>query len=405
MVAVYLVLKSITCLLSILGASMIITSILRSKKNRENIQQRILAGMSVCDLVCAITHLTGPLWFPGNDKTPGLGNDMSCSVLGFVVILVQFATVLYNDSLALYYFLVIRMKICPDSKRMKRIEKYWLHSIPLAWAFLIATSAAVANGIDTWPGWSNTCGIYLSNSDNDNSANNNNNNDRDQNMGNLLYMSAILTGFFALLFNVVCLVMVYCHVRQVEKSSSQWLNNNNNSNSSSSRLTKTRLVAKQCLLYFMIIFLPWIGIAVHSLLYVTNGGVTVEWLDILKAVLAPSAGFLNGIVYFRMRYGKLRNEYPNLSRSSLVFGIVSDKLLPAAACCCCGEHSFAFEIGRKSTNEDGKDLEPSLSDDDNNDCCESNEMQMLEATAELSTTRMNDDDDDEEENVKPTVDD
>lgn len=315
---------------------MIITSVLRSKQNRGNVQQRIIAGMSVCDLVCALVQLTGPLWFPGNDKTPGLGNDISCSIGGFILVTVQFATILYNDSLALYYLLIIKFN-CSE-RRLKFLEKWFFHSIPIVWGFIISILAAATHGLNVWPGWSSSCGVKY---------------DKDEeNSYNALYITCILTGLIALLFNITCLIMVYVHVRREEKKLKQFRMHER-------RATNTRLVAKQCLLYFMVIFLPWIFMAIFTVLYVNN--IHVEWLDFLKAIFVPTAGFLNGIVYFRLRYGKLRKQYANASQSQIVLVIIGDKLFP-----CCSSETLSVH-SRSKYDDDGMDLEPSLFSDDDDE--------------------------------------
>lgn len=337
---------------------MIIASVLRSKQNRENMQQRIIAGMSVCDLTCALVHLVAPLWFPGNDKTPGLGNGTFCTVGGFILITVQFASILYNDILALYYLLIIKFN-CSE-RRLKFLEQWFFHSFPILWSFALSVSAAATHGINVWPGWSSACGIKYD----------------DETEYKIPYTASIFTATSSLVFIVVCLIMIYIHVRRVEQKSKQWRLQRDHSRSN--LVTKTKLVAKQCLLYFMVIFVPWIFMAIFTFFSVNN--IYVEWIDFLKTLLVPSAGFMNGIVYFRLRYCKLRKQHANASRNQIIMGIISDKLFP----CFCDSEAFPST----HIDDDAMDLEPCLilGDDDDEASEESITPSQLEANASSSTS-------------------
>ena len=327
---------------------MIIASVVRFRKNRENVQQRILAAMSVCDLIFAFMMLTGSLWFLRNPTVPAIGNETSCDFQGFINIVMIIATLLYNDALALYYLLVVKFNWTPSS--LKKIEK-WLHIAPFTVGFTYATAAAALDGIDSYRSWSSGCFI----------THNTNLRDDHPNVRAVqqLFLGYLFIVCFAIIFSLCCLLMVYFHVRATEAKSSRW------GHLGRSRMIRTKLVAKQCLLFFLVIALPWTFFMVYGIL--STVGIYQEWMDMLEDFFVPLGGILNGLVYFRLRFGRLRREYPNTPRRKIVFGIIRDKIFP----CCCTNFTYEGAVIRDSIKvsffsvieDDGKDLEPTLEDE------------------------------------------
>ena len=134
---------------------MVIASVAKSRKNRGNIQQRIVGAMSCVDFIAAVTWFLTPLFIPTYFKDRGiplaLGNETTCDVQGFII---QFATAsfLYSASLSVYYVLIIKYQWKTD--RMKKLEKY-LHICPLGWSLITATISLSLGifGDATWDCW------------------------------------------------------------------------------------------------------------------------------------------------------------------------------------------------------------------------------------------------------------
>jgi hypothetical protein len=125
-----------TAIASVVGSSLIIRDIILLRKNRSDeisTRHRLLAGMSVCDI------LSSSAWFltswPVPEDTPfglwNVGNQQTCTAQGFFTHL-AIGTVIYNACLALYYLLVIRYG-WKNKYIAKRIEP-WMHFIAVGFA-------------------------------------------------------------------------------------------------------------------------------------------------------------------------------------------------------------------------------------------------------------------------------
>jgi len=123
-----LVTQKFTSGLSIIGSSMIILQVWRNKKNRQDIQQRIIMARSIIDLITSITWFSTNFFMPKNYGHYFYGNERTCVVQGFIV---QFSIsgILYNSILSFYYLLVIKYGWCDIE--LKKIEP-WMHAFPLS---------------------------------------------------------------------------------------------------------------------------------------------------------------------------------------------------------------------------------------------------------------------------------
>uniref|UniRef100_A0A7S4T116 G-protein coupled receptors family 1 profile domain-containing protein n=1 Tax=Ditylum brightwellii TaxID=49249 RepID=A0A7S4T116_9STRA len=179
-------------------------------------------------------------------------------------------------------------------------------------------------------------------------------------MGSSYWTFFVSSMLITILLSIVCLVMIYVHVRKTEKRSTSWTDsrrstcrNSRRSSMIQSTLIRTKLVAKQCLLFFVVLTFPW----TFHIINVVSIYIFDHWIPevhIIGYCLVPSSGFLNCLVYFRMRYFRLRIEHPDTSKKRIIFGIVRDNLFP----CWCKDFTF-----QSRSSEDGKDLEPALNGD------------------------------------------
>jgi MFS family permease len=125
-----------TAIASVVGSSLIIRDVIQIRKNRSDdlsTRHRILAGMSVCDI------LSSSAWFLTSWPVPedfastvwNVGNKQTCSAQGFFIQL-GIGTVIYNACLALYYLLVIRYGR-KNEYITKRVEP-WMHIVAVGFA-------------------------------------------------------------------------------------------------------------------------------------------------------------------------------------------------------------------------------------------------------------------------------
>lgn len=112
--------------LSLIGSSAILYKIFRNlrKHNYTTPYERIILGLSCCDVISSLTYAIGPFLLPSDtSKRPwALGNDSTCTYLGFFNQLACFWAVWYNCLLSFYYLLTVRFGV---KKKVFR-EKYEL---------------------------------------------------------------------------------------------------------------------------------------------------------------------------------------------------------------------------------------------------------------------------------------
>lgn len=116
-------------LLSFVGSLMIISQVSRSNINRSTPQQRLILLISVCDIVLGICWIFNPLLMY-NSGVPywARGNQVTCSVQGFMIQLSILTGALYQASLQLQYLLGI---------------KYGWTQRQLKWGFLLPVTSTL----------------------------------------------------------------------------------------------------------------------------------------------------------------------------------------------------------------------------------------------------------------------
>ncbi|GFH54812.1 hypothetical protein CTEN210_11288 [Chaetoceros tenuissimus] len=307
---------------------MIISSVYRSFNNRRSMQQIILALMSIADFTLAFCRLTGFLWVPPHEAaTAGyFGNQTSCIIQGFILEVAFSASVGYNLALALYYLLVVKHSWKP--KRLDTI-KYWLYVLPVCNGFVWAILGVSLNLIHGPQGKyvEDICYVHQDRYADEKDKKTFNN-------ATIVWVCFATMYFVAIVCNIVCIIIVYRHVKRTERSSRRYSINVNNATS------RTKLVATQFKLFAAVFLAPGILFVGSSMLY--HLGVPVpRWYETIGFTFAFSAGFLNALVYFRVRFKKLRSSNPNSSKLSIVMDIICDTLFP----CCIRKEQNKDNIG------------------------------------------------------------
>ncbi|GFH44737.1 hypothetical protein CTEN210_01211 [Chaetoceros tenuissimus] len=340
------------CILSSLGAIMIILSVFRSKTNSKNVQQKLMGFMSVSDFLLPFLRLTGFLWIPSDHGLTYLGNDITCTIQGFLITTTFATTVGYNGCLAIYYLLIIKYNWKP--RRMAGIEK-WLYFAPplngLFWG-LLAVAFNVVNAPENYYA-ANFCSVKydldFSKSDGpDDSAH------KFQNR-----VITVLWPLFAIMYlsiillNIICIVTIYKHVKKTEMKSMRWKSAN------ATQLVKTAEVATQFRYFAMVFFIPGTIFVIVNLANIVRGGKLIPgpYLS-FTTLLVCSAGFLNSLVYFRLRYQRMRKESPSTGGFATVWKIIQDVLFPCCKPCCV----------KKNLGEDASLTDHEVSDDGHKDC-------------------------------------
>jgi len=101
--------------LSLIGSCAILHKIFRQirRDNYTTPYERIILGLSCCDVLSSLTYAIGPFLLPSDtSKRPwALGNDSTCTFLGFFNQLACFWAVWYNCLLSFYYLLTVRFGV------------------------------------------------------------------------------------------------------------------------------------------------------------------------------------------------------------------------------------------------------------------------------------------------------
>jgi hypothetical protein len=208
-----------TPIASVVGSSLIIRDIILLRQNRSDglsARYRILAGMSICDI------LSSSAWFltswPVPKDTPfglwNVGNKQTCSTQGFFIQL-AIGTVTYNACLALYYLLVIRY-----GWRNEYIAKHvepWMHFVAVGFAL---SSGVAGLALDLFNPFGYICTLSACNQSFENKGHANctrRDNAR-------VYLVALWLGPVCciIVFIAVSLLLVYSKIRTIERSSSRF---------------------------------------------------------------------------------------------------------------------------------------------------------------------------------------
>jgi heme A synthase len=152
--------KTVSCTLSIIGATFIIQHVLRSKKRRQRVLTRLILVMSVMDFIFALTFALGAMVIPTDaaDELPfptpmARGTWATCEAAGFLVAGSSHASILYNASLSLFYLLTIRYgwSEWKLKNHANAVVEPCLHAIPLIIGWGIAIPGLPLNLYNPFP--------------------------------------------------------------------------------------------------------------------------------------------------------------------------------------------------------------------------------------------------------------
>lgn len=119
-----------TGVLSTIGSSLIVLSVLRDVKKRSRIHNRLVAGMSLADICISFGTCLSTWPIPEDSGAMfAVGTEQTCIVQGFVIQM-GIATTLYNAVLSIYYLLLLFLGY--NESQVRRIEPF-MHLFPWAW--------------------------------------------------------------------------------------------------------------------------------------------------------------------------------------------------------------------------------------------------------------------------------
>ena len=102
-----------TAALSLTGSTLIVLDVLGHKRKDRGVFQRLMLGMSLCEMMNSFSMLMATLPVPRDlDGVWGaVGNDATCVAQGFVMQLGGSACFVYNATLTLYFLLVVKYRL------------------------------------------------------------------------------------------------------------------------------------------------------------------------------------------------------------------------------------------------------------------------------------------------------
>lgn len=324
-------LPPLTGLVSIAGSLLILITLSRDKKSRDNLSPtfcRIMMGLSVMDIVFSASCVLGPWLLP-------------CHVHGFVATYVLGA-MSYAAFLALYHCLAVVFEF-QESFIAKRIEPV-MHVL----AICLPTQTAIAGvalglveELDILPG---QCWIVEPSVQEDHHHDEDNNNNDDEDLHpyvHVAFYSLVLWIFVTSTIVLICMILIFYTVRKNELA----LRRRYYAGSGRTADT-TRRVGWTALRYvavFVVTYLPVMLILYAEEPQTADSRNFYFWRMILTCLTLPSQGFWNAVIFFYNRWDLVTQ--PGRALSWLGW-------LNTPACCCCPSwKGFVFFSKSKSQGD------------------------------------------------------
>ena len=295
-------LMAISGMLSTLGSSTIVYKVVKNFR-KATPYDRLLFGLSSCDIVASLTYALSPFLLPKgtSHRVWAIGNVSTCSMLGFLTTF-AFSAVWYNCMLSFYYLLTVRFGVKRDVFA-KRYE-IWMHILSLAFNIASSSYGAIVDmygelelNLGCWISYypkgcqeTDTCvGSYY---------------------GWAFAGLPIIFTMFAIPINNL---IIYCHVRRMLNKAST---DDDQEERHLRHQAQIREVSSQGFLYvgtFFLCMLPAVIVRVleaEPVLLSAEDEPQFFWLLALNNFLLPFQGFLNMFVYTRPNYIRVRGANP-----------------------------------------------------------------------------------------------
>ncbi len=308
------VLYVISSTLSIMGSSTIIYKVM-SDRLQATSYDRLLLGLSFCDLLASIGFALSPFLLPKETsiRVWAIGSESTCTLLGFFTQL-GFSSVLYNGFLSYYYLFTIRYGV----KRHVFARRYepWFHAFTFFFSFITSTVGAsmgfyseVQLGMGCW------VNDYPEGCTSENCISE-----------EIAWFYGSSPVIFALVSLIVNNILVYRHVRKVFHTTDAV-----QTERSIRQKIQKREVATQGLFYvatFFFCFWSAICVRVMEAFSETVDERDIYWILVFMSATLPLQGFLNVFVYTRPNYKRVRAAFPQLSMLAAIRKACLDPKIP-----------------------------------------------------------------------------
>ena len=128
----------VTGTISIVASSIAIIKILQSESKLSNPYNRLFIGMCIFDIMSSSCHASSSLPIPKNGKWYwAFGNDTTCQIQGYILLLSIVSTPFYNLALCIYFLCVIKYSM--TDQRFRELFEPYLHGFPILYGLVTAT--------------------------------------------------------------------------------------------------------------------------------------------------------------------------------------------------------------------------------------------------------------------------
>eukprot|EP00985_Skeletonema_marinoi_P014671 scaffold7473_cov141-Skeletonema_marinoi.AAC.11 len=241
------------------------------------------------------------------------GNKATCDAQGFFQQFFGVAPPLYNGSLAVYYFLIIRYGWKNGNPKLKVAEKL-LHAVPLLYATI---TAVIGSALDMYRSsnlWCWVAGQYQVT--------------RMIFLYGPVWLSFIVTSF--------CMIKIYCEVRAQEAKTKKYNSSVTSAGRSdlNQRTDHSRRFANQAMFYVLSFWITWLFPTCTRVSQFITGGSSPFVFIALFTIFIPLQGFFNVLVYLRPKYLKFKKRHADKNMCQLIL----------LGCGCSGEKAMRMTV-------------------------------------------------------------
>lgn len=320
------VLGTLSSTLSILGSSCIL---LMSFRKREKVQHRLLFALSAADMASSLALLAMPFAIPSFMGLPGaVGSHSTCTVTGFMLVWGDHSGSLMNAYISLYFYLVV----VRNWREQDFKERKWQEIAGMAFAVLVPLTICLfaaftqsinpyelANQVCTFSSWPWDCGDTEEDYTQCLRSN--------QPTISKIVLPSMIFSVGSTLLGLVCIFLVWFHVRKTRKRSASYHFEDGNAPSSARPKVRSDKVlwevSTQAILYYLVFFnrLIWsgLGVIISNFAFTaaevqekkTNTGMYV--FQVFYWILFPAQGAFNFLVYTRIAVAQWKKTDPTRS--------------------------------------------------------------------------------------------
>lgn len=306
------IVPTVTGLLSTCGSLLILYAIYKSPVQLSTTYHRIMAVMSIFDVLASVCIALTTLPMPSDDSIryagPMIGNDLTCQIQGFINLFGFAGGGSMYMSLSWYFVCRMTLMMNPETIR-KRIEPFF-YLCSVAIAIFLPSYYLSKDYLHATPS-DQLCSIGLNHS---NCTYNALEDFFDCDLGYTEFLKALNVAIFLIGFNLsmtaIAMIIITCTIAKKSKSikyirdkrrerenDNDDANNDDDDNDQGStlELRYTRVLVVQALMYIFAYFITWIFVVIPVVADLDRKSYNI--IQILKSIFFPMQGLWNLIIF------------------------------------------------------------------------------------------------------------